>query len=358
MQFKKVDRVPIWDIEGITQGTLKRWYTQGLPIEIPPVDYFGYDKFRTLQIEFGPIPSFPEKIIEETDEYKILISSTGFVTKQSKIYTNENVGWQGYQYIDTPTKTWEDWESYKKRYKPKDIRRFPKNWSEDLFEYYRNLDMPIRLFFVWGPGRGPKAGYTMGVERFLKTIWKNPELVHDIMSTYADFVIGILEEAVKAPIDYVRVMEDGLAYRHGPIISPRIYEEFWFPYQKKVLDFLRDHGVKIIIHYTSGNVESLIPLMLKAGFNAFAPLEVAAGMDALRLREEYGKQILLLGNISRQALMDGPKAVEEEFNRKVPYLMEQGGYIPAVDDMILPDISFKSFNHYIGLLKKMKLQYT
>ena len=175
------------------------------------------------------------------------------------------------------------------------------------------------------------------------------------MRSYADFVMGVLEEAVKARIDYVRIMEDGLAYRHGPIISPRIYKEFWYPYQKRVIDFLKSHGIDIICHYTSGNIETLIPLMMKAGFNAFAPLEVAAGMDAVKLREEYGNRILLMGNISRQALMDGPKAVEKEFYRKVPYLMEQGGYIPAADDMILPDISFKSFSHFIKLLKSLKL---
>ena len=94
---------------------------------------------------------------------------------------------------------------------------------------------------------------------------------------------------------------------------------------------------------------------MKAGFNTFAPLEVAAGMDAIKLREEYGNRILLMGNISRQSLMDGPKAVEKEFYRKVPYLMKQGGYIPAADDMILPDISFKSFCHFIKLLKNLKI---
>ena len=54
--------------------------------------------------------------------------------------------------------------------------------------------------------------------------------------------------------------------------------------------------------------------------------------------------------------MDGPKAVEKEFYSKVPTLMEQGGYIPAADDMILPDISFESFSHYVNLIKSYKLQ--
>jgi hypothetical protein len=354
MHFKKPDRAPIWDLEGFPSGTLYRWYSQGFPVGVSPQNYFGFDGKLTLPIDFGPIPSFVPKILEENDKYKVFINQFGFVEKQSKIYTTESSGYQAYHYIDVPTKTREDWESYKKRYNPRDMRRFPAYWGDELFDYYKTLDVPICLYFVWGPGRGPKAGYTMGVQRFLKTIWKDPDLVHDIMSTYADFVIGVLKEAVKARIDYVNIMEDGLAYRHGTIISPKIYEEFWYPYQKKVIDFLHSFGVNIICHYTSGNIDALIPLMLKVGFNTFAPLEVATGMDALKLREQYGSRIFLMGNISRQALMDGPKAIEKEFYRKVPYLMDQGGYIPAADDMILPDISFESFRHYINLLKSVR----
>ena len=354
MRFEKVERAPIWDLEGFTSGTLYRWYEQGFPVGVSPYDYFGFDKVLTVPIVFDPIPSFVPRVLEETDKYRVFINRFGFVEKQSKTYTTQRAGYQAYHYVDTPTKTRKDWESYERRYDPKDVRRFPAYWGEELFDYYKTLDVPIRLALVWGPGRGPKAGYTMGVERFLKTIWKDPELVHDMMSSYADFAIEVFKEAVKARIDYVRFMEDGLAYRLGSIISPSTYEEFWYPYQKKVIDFLRSRGVEIIVHYTSGNIEALVPLMLKAGFNTFAPLEVAAGMDATKLRERYGNQILLMGNISRQALMDGPKAVDEEFYRKVPYLMEQGGYIPAPDDMILPDISFESFRHYIKLLRSMK----
>ncbi len=354
MSFKKPDRVPLWDLEGFTPGTLYRWYNQGFPIGVSPYDYFGFDRELMLPVDFGPIPGFVPKVLEENDDYKVFINRFGFVERQSKIYTLERSGYLAYHYLEHPTKTREDWESYKKRYIPKDIRRFPIYWGEELFEYYKTLDKPIKLFFVWGPGRGPKCGYTMGVERFLRTIWKDPDLVHDIMNSYSTFVVEVLKEAIKARIDYALFMEDGLAYRHGPIISPKIYEEFWYPYQKRVIDFLRSHGVDIICHYTSGNIEALIPLMLKAGFNTFAPLEVAAGMDAVKLREQYGNRILLMGNISRQALMDGPKAVEKDFYSKVPHLIEKGGYVPAADDTILPDISFASFNHYIGLLKRLR----
>jgi hypothetical protein len=78
-------------------------------------------------------------------------------------------------------------------------------------------------------------------------------------------------------------------------------------------------------------------------------------MDARALRRRFGREIRLIGNISRQALMDGPEAVDREFYAKVPPLMEEGGYIPAVDDAIMPDISFESYQHYIELVRNFEL---
>jgi len=42
------------------------------------------------------------------------------------------------------------------------------------------------------------------------------------------------------------------------------------------------------------------------------PIECAAGVDALDLRRRFGKDLLLMGNISRQEIMDGRKAIEKE----------------------------------------------
>jgi len=67
---------------------------------------------------------------------------------------------------------------------------------------------------------------------------------------------------------------------------------------------------------------------------------------------ETVKSILLIGNISRQALMEGPQAVEQEFYAKVPPLSEEGGYIPAVDDAI---ISFESYKRYLDLARDFRL---
>jgi len=138
-----------------------------------------------------------------------------------------------------------------------------------------------------------------------------------------------------------------MGYKNSSLVSPKMYGEIWIPALRKVTDFLHAQGVEVIAHYTSGNIRPLIPTLLDIGINLFFPLEVAAGMDARILQKEFGRNIRLIDNISRQALMDGPEAVDREFNAKVPVLMSHGGYIPAVDDAIMPDIPFESYRRFL-----------
>lgn len=349
MHFGIPDRIPVWDLEGIAEQTVRLWSPERLPLGMEIRDYVGFDRDEQIPIDMNPIPNFVPRALEEDEEWLTEIDIYGFKVRVSK---KQKLVPRIYYYLEGSVQNRDDWERMKKRYDPHDIRRYPKSWSKELLDYYREADHPIGLTIPWGPGRGPKNGYTMGFERFLETLADEPEFVHDMFSFWADFVIELVKEAVEgAKIDYAYIHEDGLAYKNSTLVSPATYREFWFPYVRKVTDFLRAHGINIIGHYTSGNIEPLIPTFLDAGMNLFAPLECAAGMDAVKLRKQYGREVLLIGNIARQALMSGKEAVEEEFRSKVPYLMEQGGYMPAVDDTILPDISFDSFMHYIALVR-------
>ncbi len=357
MHFKKPDRIPLWHMEPIIEETTRLWTLQGFSPSVRFEDFFQFDGGgllnEALVLDFSPIPSFVEK--SPGNDYRgyndplyfTKVNKFGYVEQRSKDYA-----FRGYHYLDFPIKTRDDWEKMKERYDPHDARRYPNCWGEEFIEYCNNAEFPVGLRIESMPGRGPKGGYGMGLEKFLVTIFKDPDFVHDIFEFCTDFTIELIRAAVEnIKIDYVNFLDDGFAAANGPIVSPKIYKEFYLPYHKKIFDFIKKNGTDIICWYGSGNHNALIPLMFEAGFNCFAPLECAARMDAVALRRQYGNKILLIGNISRQALMEGKESTEKEFNSKVPCLMKEGGYIPALDDVVMPDISFENYKHYINLIK-------
>lgn len=104
---------------------------------------------------------------------------------------------------------------------------------------------------------------------------------------------------------------------------------------------------------SDGDISELIPLWLEGGVNGMFPLEVAAGMDAVQLRKKYGKELILWGNIDKRALIKGKDAIKEELDKKVPFLISQGGYFPGIDHLVPPDISLENFNFYIEYIRSL-----
>ena len=142
-----------------------------------------------------------------------------------------------------------------------------------------------------------------------------------------------------------------MAYKTGPFISPELFRKFMLPSYIRTCEFFRKHGIEVIAVDSDGNIETLIPLFLEAGVNVVHPLEVAAGMDAAKLRKQYGKHLSFWGNIDKRALTKGRKEIEAEVFSKVPQLIEKGGYVPFVDHHVPPDIPLENYFYYLRLLK-------
>jgi uroporphyrinogen decarboxylase len=124
------------------------------------------------------------------------------------------------------------------------------------------------------------------------------------------------------------------------------------PEYKRVTSFLKDHGIWINILDCDGNINSLVPLWLEAGINCMFPLERRAGTDPIKLREIYGKKVLLMGGVDKTSLIRGRKAISEELKKLEP-LVDEGGYIPHVDHRVPPDIPYETYLYYLREKRKI-----
>ncbi|GAJ15135.1 unnamed protein product, partial [marine sediment metagenome] len=135
--------------------------------------------------------------------------------------------------------------------------------------------------------------------------YDDPVLIHEIGEWMEYFELEIIKKVVgDVELDFVYFWED-MAYKTASLVSPRIFREFMMPHYKKITQLLRSHGTDIILVDSDGNTTQLIPLWLEGGLSGHYPLEVAAGMDAVKLRKKYGNNLILLGNIDKRALIKG-----------------------------------------------------
>jgi len=374
MNFQDSDKL-LWMEDQIDTTTL-RWIREGLPLDqviqsgydlayngglwivfptpytLDTSKYFGFlnvgvPSRTTITLDLCPLPRYPLRIIRETGDRILCRDPLGGKIEYSK------TDYAMPHFHEFPIKKMKDWTEYKKRLDPSDPRRYPKDYSnEEYARIFEESTVPtlIVLNGFYGFGRG-----AMGTAAFIPAFYMDPELVHDMMDSYADFLIETMRkavEALKSRIDYVIWWED-FAFGTGPNISPKLFTEFILPNLRKVTTFLKKNDIDLIIMDSDGDFRPLMPLLWEGGINGTWPLEVNAGMDAIELRRKYGRTWRFMGNIDKRELLKGEEAIKREIDRKIPYLVQEGGYIPGLDHTIPPDIPLENFRFYASYLKKI-----
>ena len=149
----------------------------------------------------------------------------------------------------------------------------------------------------------------------------------------------------------MKVLKSEIAFKGRAFMSPDMFRRFIQPHYVSICDLLRRSGIDVIFVDSDGYLDELIPLWMEVGINGFSPLEVAAGMDALSLKREYGDDIVLAGHIDKRALIRGGTAIEAEIE-KARALLDLGGFFPAVDHSVPPDVPYDSFRRLIDGLRE------
>jgi uroporphyrinogen decarboxylase len=119
------------------------------------------------------------------------------------------------------------------------------------------------------------------------------------------------------------------------------------------MERMRKAGIRSFWLDSDGDTEALIPLWMEAGINCHWPLEQASGMDPVRLKKKFGKDLVLCGGLDKIELAKGREAIERELHRKIPPLLEMGGYIPHIDHAISPELSYDNMLYYVELKRKL-----
>lgn len=365
LAFAPTDRGVSFEL-GMWAQTLDRWYEEGLPPDVHAGaepsshanlnagnEYFHLDRVGYLPLRpVSMIPAFTEEILEEDERYFVKRYSDGHVARALKEGMSHTTRASMDQYLSWAVTDRASWEQVKKRFDPRSPLRYPPWWS-DLARCLRGRDYPLNLTPDGGFGLYSFLRRLMGTERACTIFYDDPALAEDMLDFMATYFIEFSRRAAEeVEVDCVNFWED-FAFNTGPLIGPNIFRAFLLPRYRRINDFWRSHGVRHFSVDSDGNPEVLIPLMIEAGITLLWPLERAAGVDPLKLRQEYGRDLALLGGVDKRALAAGPRAIDEELHRFVPRLLEDGGYIPCVDHWIPPDVSYGNFLYYLESKRKL-----
>ncbi len=309
-------------------------------------DAIGLDRREFIPVNFGFVPAFERQVLEKTDEYEIVRNQKGVLTKALLAGTVKGQRMCMDQYLRFPVERPEDFPAIKKRLEAALPERYPKDLNERL-EGWRNRKHPLILGtncaangFYW------RAREFMGTENLSLAWYDYPELMHEMMAFFADFIIETARPILdQVQIDYFCLNED-LSMKNGPLLSPATFKKFIFPHLKRMVAFFRSKGTRHFAVDTDGDPTLLVPLFLDAGVDTLWPLERASDVDPLKWRKTFGRDLRMWGGVDKRVLAQGKDEIRRHLKTFIP-LIEEGGFIPTVDHTVPPDVSWDHFCYYM-----------
>jgi uroporphyrinogen decarboxylase len=167
------------------------------------------------------------------------------------------------------------------------------------------------------------AYLAMGMEQFFLALIKRPGFARRLLENRTDWCISMFHKAVELGAEVLVLGEDA-AHSGGPMISPQMWREFVLPYHKRIVE---ESPVPVLWH-SDGDITPLLPLAVEVGFAGMHSLEPAAGVDLKQVKEEYGKDLVLVGNAEASLLCGSDlDAVRREVRRCIGQGAPGGGYM-------------------------------
>jgi len=345
LRLEEADRIGFADSPW--RETVERWETEGLPQGVFIQEYFGMDIYG---IGADPSPKYDSITYEEGENWRLVRDSYG--VKQRV--------WRDRSGVPLPVEAVvRSLDEFRVRIEPMLDPDSPIRISSPEYPFRDDVTKIIenfqKRFFVTANILGPYeyarhiCGGHKGVLRAMITDRRFADRMFRVLGR---FLSRLAKGLLEAGVDGLWLFDD-VGFVDGPFFSPKTYERYLLPAHREICSAFRARGLPRILH-TDGNVEALIPRIMDAGFTVLQPLEAKAGMDVVKLKEQYGDKLGFMGNIDARILStNDPGKILAEVKRKVDGASPGGGYVMGSDHSVPPSVSLETFRFFSSLSRKI-----
>jgi uroporphyrinogen decarboxylase len=207
----------------------------------------------------------------------------------------------------------------------------PAELSEGARRLRQSTDRAIIGLF--GGNLFEHGNFLYRMDNFLMILAGEPWRAHEFLDKLVEVHLADLELFLGAVGPYIDVVEfgDDLGGQTGPLISPKMYREFFKPRHKLLWTHAKQLAdVKVMLH-CCGAVRPLLADLIDAGLDAINPVQVSGkDMDAAGLKRDFGKDLTFWGGgcDTQNVLPNGtPEAVRRHVFDQLTALARGGGFV-------------------------------
>nr|MDD6335489.1 uroporphyrinogen decarboxylase family protein [bacterium] len=343
MTFTPGARPMLCELFGPLVGLEQEWVAQGATPQELSLEAFGLDYVPLTDAggNTGLFGAPAPRVLEDTPEYTLSVDSLGRRTKLIK--TSASIPLP----LEYPVTCMEDWLKIKPMY-----AFDPARIDVEGAQRARRLQQQGYLVLTDLQGGYNTPRELMGDEGLCLAYYDQPELVHDMLETFADTACRVFERLCDIVVPDVLHVHEDMAGSAGPLIGPGLVREFIAPYYKKVWGLLSERGTTLFSQDSDGFIAPLLDDFMACGVNTSFPAEPGAGMDMVQLREKYGTRLGFKGGIDKHVLKRGTAQIDAELAYKLQPSM-QTGTIFGLDHRIPNGTPLAAYRHYIATAKEL-----
>ncbi len=151
----------------------------------------------------------------------------------------------------------------------------------------------------------------LGFREAMLVLKTHPDLLAQAASALAREMDDLLPDLARNGFRGIAVTDD-IAGAQGPFFSPRSFGELLGPSYAALCGRLHREKISAFYH-SDGQMRSIVPYLLDAGFDCLHPVEAQAGMDLYRLRDDFGGRICFMGHV--EIMSRSPEQIRREIDR-------------------------------------------
>jgi hypothetical protein len=186
---------------------------------------------------------------------------------------------------------------------------------------------------VPGPGLKHPKGIRDVAEWYVSTRMRRG-YIHKVFERQCEIALENLARIharIGNSIDCMYVCGTDFGTQTSAFCSVATFRELWFPYYKRINDWVHAHTTWKCFKHSCGSVERFFESFLEAGFDVMNPVQCsAAGMDPVELKRKYGSRLVFWGGgvDTQKTLPFGtPSQVREEVLRRCEIFAPGGGFV-------------------------------
>ncbi|RPI99545.1 MAG: methyltransferase [Candidatus Aminicenantes bacterium] len=189
------------------------------------------------------------------------------------------------------------------------------------------------IALVPAPGLKHPKGIRDVEEWYVSTLTRRP-YVHKVFERQTEIALGNLEKIrarVGNQVQAAFLCGTDFGTQQSTFCSVAAFRELYLPYYRRINDWVHAHTNWKSFKHSCGAVATFIPAFIESGFDILNPVQVsAAGMDAGKLKAEFGRDIVFWGggvDTQKTLAFGTPEAVRAEVLERCRIFSPGGGFV-------------------------------